>query len=134
MAPPEPTGEICPDDGGNLLIRSSATGKFIGCSNYPKCKFTRSIPTGIKCPKCNEGDVAGRRSGKSKRTFWGCTRYPECDFISNFKPKNAECPSCGNNYLVHKWTADKTEFMHCMKCKSDYTPELSPLEDTSIES
>lgn len=133
VAPPEPTGEKCPDCGGDLLIRSSATGQFIGCSNYPKCRHTRAIPTGIKCPKCEEGEIAGRRSGKSKRTFWGCTRYPECDFISNFKPKNQECPSCGNNYVVHKWTADKTEFLHCPKCKADFTPELSPFEAVSAD-
>lgn len=129
VAPPEPTGEKCAECGGDLLIRSSATGKFIGCSGYPKCKFTRTIPTGIKCPECGEGDIGGRRSGKSKRTFWGCTRYPECKFLSNFKPINLDCPSCGNNYLVHKWTADKTEYYYCMKCKSDFTTELSPMEE-----
>ncbi len=31
---------ICPKCGGNLLSRNGKYGIFIGCSNYPKCKFT----------------------------------------------------------------------------------------------
>lgn len=30
---------ICPKCGGRLVERKSNYGKFIGCSNYPKCKF-----------------------------------------------------------------------------------------------
>lgn len=32
---------ICPKCGGNLVVRNSKYGTFIGCSNYPKCKFTK---------------------------------------------------------------------------------------------
>jgi len=31
---------ICPKCDGTLVIRNGAYGKFYGCSNYPKCKFT----------------------------------------------------------------------------------------------
>ncbi|MBP5502017.1 MAG: NERD domain-containing protein [Bacteroidales bacterium] len=31
---------ICPKCGGDLKIREGVNGKFFGCSNYPKCKFT----------------------------------------------------------------------------------------------
>ena len=31
---------ICPKCGGNLIERSGKYGKFIGCSNFPKCRFT----------------------------------------------------------------------------------------------
>ncbi|MGC8617848.1 MAG: DNA topoisomerase I [Thermoplasmata archaeon] len=35
----------CPSDGGNLVMRRSRMStRFIGCSNYPKCKVTLSIP------------------------------------------------------------------------------------------
>ncbi|MDP8012236.1 MAG: DNA topoisomerase I [Thermoplasmata archaeon] len=55
----ETIGE-CPEDGGELVIRQSKAGKrFIGCSNYPKCKITyplpqkgEIIPTFEKCPYC----------------------------------------------------------------------------------
>ena len=32
---------ICPKCGGSLVIRNSKYGSFIGCSNYPKCKYKR---------------------------------------------------------------------------------------------
>ncbi len=35
----------CPSDGGNLVLRrSKMSTRFIGCSNYPNCKVTLSIP------------------------------------------------------------------------------------------
>ncbi len=53
---------VCPKDGGNLIIRKAgATGKrFLGCSNYPHCKTTYSLPqkgtlspAHKNCPTCN---------------------------------------------------------------------------------
>lgn len=35
--------DICPRCGGTLKIRKSSKGEFKGCSNYPKCKFTKKI-------------------------------------------------------------------------------------------
>ncbi|WP_426460888.1 type I DNA topoisomerase [Mycoplasma hafezii] len=36
--------EPCPEDQGVLLIRSNKRGqKFVGCKNFPSCKFTRSL-------------------------------------------------------------------------------------------
>ena len=34
---------VCPDCGGKLVERNGRNGRFIGCSNYPRCRFTRSI-------------------------------------------------------------------------------------------
>ncbi len=128
---PEKTGEACPEcHEGELLVRSSRYGKFIGCSRYPKCRFTRQMPTGIKCPKCLVGDIAERRGGKGKRKFWGCTRYPDCDFISNDKPVNTNCPSCNNNWLATKWVRDRGEFLKCPNCKKEFTPELNEMAGT----
>ncbi len=123
--PPEKLGEICPEcKEGELLLRSSRFGKFIGCSRYPTCKYTRQIPTGIKCPKCTIGDIVQRKGGKAKRSFWGCARYPECDFISNDKPVNKTCPSCNNNWLATKWNKSTGNFLKCPQCKKEFTDEL----------
>lgn len=35
---------ICPRCGHNLVLRRGKYGKFFGCSNYPKCKFTKNLP------------------------------------------------------------------------------------------
>lgn len=34
---------VCPICGGKLVLRRSSYGKFLGCSNYPKCKTTIKI-------------------------------------------------------------------------------------------
>lgn len=34
---------ICPRCGGALVLRKGQSGKFYGCSNYPKCKFVKKL-------------------------------------------------------------------------------------------
>lgn len=33
----------CPKCGGNIVEREGRYGKFLGCSNYPRCRFTHEI-------------------------------------------------------------------------------------------
>ena len=35
-------GDVCPWCGGKLVERSGRYGKFLGCSGYPRCRFTRN--------------------------------------------------------------------------------------------
>ncbi len=35
--------EICPSCGGELIKRKGRYGEFYGCSNYPKCRYTRNV-------------------------------------------------------------------------------------------
>ena len=42
----KPSNEVvgkCPDCGSDLIKRSGRYGEFIGCSSFPKCRFTKSI-------------------------------------------------------------------------------------------
>ena len=91
----EPIGEACPLCGHDLVMRFGRFGKFIACSNYPTCRYTRPIlvMTGVTCPKCKQGQLAERRSRKG-RTFYGCDRYPECDFVVWQRPLMTPCPDC----------------------------------------
>ena len=116
-----------------MLIRTSRFGKFIGCNRYPACKYTRQMPTGIKCPKCLVGDIQERRGGKGKRKFWGCGRYPECDFISNNKPVNKPCPVCANNWLATNWTRDRGEFLKCPSCKREFNEEMNEVAEAATK-
>ncbi len=58
--------------GGNLILRRSKTGKnFIGCSDWPKCTITYSVPqsakivsTGKTCKLCNTPIIKVFRKGK----------------------------------------------------------------------
>lgn len=34
-------GGICPQCGGKLIMRNGKYGFFIGCSNFPKCRYTQ---------------------------------------------------------------------------------------------
>jgi DNA topoisomerase-1 len=37
---PKAAGELCPKCGGALVEREGTFGHFIGCANFPKCKYT----------------------------------------------------------------------------------------------
>jgi DNA topoisomerase-1 len=115
-------GTMCNLCGGQMVIKVGRYGKFYGCSNYPKCKGIKPITLGIKCPKCNEGEIV-QRSGKTKRgrsVFFGCSRYPDCDFISNTKPVIQKCEECGNEYLLKKTSKKEGDYLECPKCKAKY--------------
>lgn len=39
------TGEVCPECGHDLVTRTSKYGEFVGCSNYPNCKYIKGKKT-----------------------------------------------------------------------------------------
>ncbi len=86
----EQTDEICPQCQAPLVVRIGRFGKFLACSKFPECKFTKQYKEkiGIKCPKCG-GDIILRQT-KKRRKFYGCSNYPKCDFASWRKPKSEE--------------------------------------------
>lgn len=83
----EKIGEKCPKCGGELVIRIGKYGKFISCSNYPKCNYTREYveKTGLKCSECG-GEVIIRRTRKGRR-YYACSNYPKCKWMSWRKPR-----------------------------------------------
>ena len=116
----EETDEICETCGSNMVIKYGRFGKFIACKNYPECKTTKPLVNkiGVKCPKCNEGDIILRKSKKGK-AFYGCSNYPECDFVSWNKPTGELCSEC-NSYLVEKVSKSGTKIVCSNKdCKKE---------------
>ena len=97
----ELTGDKCPDCGKDLVYRNGRNGKFIGCSDFPNCTFTKAIikDTGVKCPKCG-GDIVEKISKKGK-VFFGCKNYPTCDYATWDKPTGETCDKCGE-LMVHR--------------------------------
>ena len=61
------SGELmrsCPNcSGGRLGLRLGKFGAFIGCSNYPECKFTRQLVTNGKDEDAEAGVVGDRHLG-----------------------------------------------------------------------
>ncbi len=115
-------GIKCDACGGDMVVKGGRYGAFLGCSNYPDCTNTRAIGIGIKCPKCTDGDVIERKT-KRKRSFFGCSRYPDCDFASWDRPVKQACDTCGNSYLVQKYTQTRGEFLLCPNCKAEVAKE-----------
>jgi len=70
---------------------------------YPKCKFIRSKTLGIKCLKCDTGELVERVAKKGRRrVFYGCNKYPACDFTTPHLPIPEPCPKCGAPFIVEK--------------------------------
>jgi len=86
----EETNETCKICGAKMVVRFGPHGKFLACSAFPKCRYTKSLNDkknqsfGI-CPKCLKGEIVKRRTKKGK-IFYGCSRYPQCDYASWQKP------------------------------------------------
>jgi DNA topoisomerase-1 len=115
-APDRPTDEKCHLCEAPMVIKTGRFGEFLACTRYPACKGTRSIPLGMKCPKCGVGDIAERRTKKGK-SFWGCVRYPACDFSTWNKPVAETCPSCGWVGMERKISKAEGETRTCLKCQ-----------------
>ncbi len=114
-APDRPTDEKCHLCGSPMVIKTGRFGEFLACTTYPKCKGTRAVPLGMKCPKCLEGDIAERRTKRGK-SFWGCTRYPACDFSTWNRPVPDTCPKCGWVGMEKKLNKVDGETRTCLKC------------------
>ncbi len=76
------TDEKCEKCGSSMVVRMSRFGKFLACSTFPECKFTKNIieKAGIPCPKCG-GDIIVKRTRTGKQ-FYGCSNYPTCNFAA----------------------------------------------------
>jgi len=98
---PELITEKCPECKSQLQVKHGRYGKFLGCSNYPDCKFIKPIikSTGVKCPVCKKGEIIERRSKKG-RTFYGCSSYPDCKNVYWSKPVDKKCPDCGEQLVM----------------------------------
>jgi DNA topoisomerase-1 len=101
------TGGKCPDCGGDLLKKYSlrTRGWFVGCTNYPRCKYTERVTLNNEkidkdeimekpCPKCGK-PLVKRYSPKTRQYFIGCSAYPACRHIENSAEDLGACPQCG---------------------------------------
>ena len=90
-APVEELDEECPECGKQLLLRSGRSGKFVGCSGYPECRYTRAVGIGVNCPKCEDGVVVERVT-RRRRKFFGCSRYPRLRLRKLETPNQRDVP------------------------------------------
>jgi len=84
------TDQVCQMCGQPMVIKWSRRGKFLSCSTFPKCRYAKSISSGVKCPgEGCDGELISRCSKRGMR-FYGCSNYPKCRYVSKFLPKSGE--------------------------------------------
>ncbi|MFW5940471.1 MAG: type I DNA topoisomerase [Chloroflexota bacterium] len=107
----QPVGRDCPECGSELVYRHGRYGKFIGCSNFPKCRYTEQIldKIGVDCPNCG-GDLVVKKTRRG-RTFYGCANYPDCEWTSWKRPLQQRCRYCGG--LLVQATKEEAECTDC---------------------
>ena len=106
----EETNEVCEICKAKMLVRMSKYGKFLACSGFPNCRFTKPIEgegkqeeikeSEEKCEKCGEMMLIKR--GKYGE-FLGCSSYPKC---KNMKPINddtgVKCTECDGEVVARR--------------------------------
>ena len=120
----------CPKCGSPLVIRKGKYGEFVGCSNYPECKYIeqekKEVETSSKpCPNCG-GKLILRHSKRGD--FYGCENYPNCNYMEDTSGKIIEvkkkepivipddaptCPQCKVGKLIEKKSRFGTTFIGC---------------------
>lgn len=83
------TDQICDKCGKPMIVKWGRRGKFLSCSDFPKCKNSKSITSGVKCPQegCG-GELIERRSKRG--FFYGCSNFPNCRFTSRTLPQEKD--------------------------------------------
>ena len=107
---PEQAGRNCPKCEHPLVYRNGKYGKFVGCSNFPECKFieTEEKEEICPCPNC-DGKIIEKRTRKGKM-FYGCDNFPKCKTAFWDKPINEKCPECSAMLVLKK---DKAKCSEC---------------------
>ncbi len=115
----------CPECGGDLVVKKTKKGaRFIACKNYPKCKYTRSFSTNVKCPMVGcDGEIV-ERSTKKGKIFYSCSNYPKCKFAIWNPPFDKKCPECGFGILEIKVSKSRGKYLACPNKDCNYREKL----------
>ncbi len=113
----ELTDIICEKCSSPMIRRIGKYGKYLACSNYPKCKNIISESeqeiSEMRCPKCGANMIV--KSGKYGK-FLACPNYPECSQILPVDVEIIEekCPKCGGDMIEKKGRYGK--YNECLLC------------------
>lgn len=122
----EEIDEECPKCQSKLAIRLGRGGRFIGCTTFPECDYTRNLgddSTGPEpetvpdreCPQC-QSTLVYRSSRYGK--FIGCSSYPNCTYVEPLE-KPAEtgvtCPECKQGNMLMRKSRRGKVFFSCSR-------------------
>lgn len=133
----ESTDEICEKCGSPMVIKWNRKGqKFLGCSTFPQCRNTKSLPgNSIReqagepvdriCPEC--GGQLQIKTGRFGR-YLGCSNYPDCRHTGPL-PTGIMCPRPGcEGEIVERTSKKKKTFYGCSRYpKCDYASWYKPV-------
>lgn len=120
----EAMDEECPKCAKPLSIRLGRRGRFVGCTAFPECDYTRNlgedgestepeIVEGRSCPHC-ESDLIIRHGRYGK--FIGCSNYPKCKYIEPIEQPadtEVECPECKQGTILQRKSRYGKIFFSC---------------------
>ena len=123
---PGPVQETCDKCGSPMIVKTGRFGKFLACSNYPKCRNTKKMVVNGEgklevaqeevssevCEKCGAAMVVkAGRFGK----FLACSNYPDCKNTRRIGPEGKakaqaapplpvgeDCEKCGSPLVYRK--------------------------------
>jgi DNA topoisomerase-1 len=122
----DPVQEMCEKCGAPMVIKTGRFGKFLACSNYPKCKNTKKMMVNGEgklevaqdevssevCEKC--GSPMLIKTGRFGK-FLACSKYPECKNTKRIggagkakgeaskpDPTGEDCEKCGSPLVYRK--------------------------------
>jgi DNA topoisomerase-1 len=110
--------EKCDKCESPMIVKLGRFGKFLSCSNYPKCKNAKPMEGAVKVEK-SEADLELERKLSGKKCekcgspmavkhgrfgdFLGCTGYPNCKSIQPIvKLTGVKCPECKDGQLIER--------------------------------
>jgi len=133
-----------------LIIRFGKAGEFLGCPNYPECKFTcnfeRTEDNKIKCKEIEPPKELDQKCPTCKKNlrqvvgkfgpFSACSGYPDCKYIHR-EIASFVCPNDKGEVVKRRWRGGamwgcgnypkckfaifgEIEEKKCSKCKSPY--------------
>ena len=121
----EALDENCPKCGKQLNIRLGRRGRFVGCSGYPECDYTRNLDDeqgassepekveGRQCPECGS-DLIIRHGRYGK--FIGCSSYPDCRHIEPLEQPTdtgVTCAECKKGTMLKRKSRNGKIFYSC---------------------
>ncbi|OQA02657.1 MAG: DNA topoisomerase 1 [bacterium ADurb.Bin400] len=135
----EVTAEVCPECGKPIVIRLGKFGKFMACSGFSKCKYSKPLVAKEETESqvvVHEGEVKGleeeheacskcggqmvMKEGRFGR-FLACENYPKCKSTKSISTTTGmKCPDCQEGEVVERRTKRGKIFWGCSrypKCK-----------------
>ena len=103
--------QMCPQCERPLKVKHGRFGRFLACTGYPECRYTRPLDPRAKapeeetdgteqpCEKCG-GKLVVKRSRSGNR-FWACSNYPRCKEAKPYRVGVA-CDRCEEGQFVER--------------------------------